>query len=542
MIGTASGENEWIEFKEAKAQMDLDDLGKYFSALSNEANLKKQRYAWLVLGVDNQANIVGTKWRQSRKSLDDLKTEISSNTSEHITFEEIYEIITNGGRVLLFQIPASKPGLPVSWKGHYYGRTASSLGPLNIHELEQIRGQVGQDWSAQLCDGASLSDLDPVAIAKARVQFAKRNPNMASDIPDWDDRTFLNKARITIDGNITRTAIMLLGTRESDHFLHPAICEITWIKQDEGGNKIDYQHFGPPLILSVDEIYSKIQNPRFIYDQPGTLFPHEIQKYDQMAIRELLHNCIAHSDYGMMGRTVLIEQDDKLTFVNNGHFIPGSVENVLDNAYMPPYYRNHFLATSMVNLNMIETITSGIFRVFESQRKRYFPLPDYDLTDSERVKVTIYGSILDENYAKFLVKNTSLPMSTVILLDKVQKKIKITHQEATYLKKIGVVEGRYPNLYISSDVAFRTGGKANYIKNKAFEDSYYQDLILKMIREAGNANRKEIEELLENKLPDFLTHDQKRYKVKNIIQKMKREGQIQKIGGRKGAKWIIKHD
>jgi ATP-dependent DNA helicase RecG len=63
MIGTASGENEWIEFKEAKAQMDLDDLGKYFSALSNEANLKKQRYAWLVLGVDNQANIVGTKWR-----------------------------------------------------------------------------------------------------------------------------------------------------------------------------------------------------------------------------------------------------------------------------------------------------------------------------------------------------------------------------------------------------------------------------------------------------------------------------------------------
>ncbi len=32
-------ETEWVEFKEAKNNYDSDDLGKYFSALSNEANL-----------------------------------------------------------------------------------------------------------------------------------------------------------------------------------------------------------------------------------------------------------------------------------------------------------------------------------------------------------------------------------------------------------------------------------------------------------------------------------------------------------------------
>jgi len=539
-LGKASGENEWFEFKEAKAQMDLDDLGKYFSALSNEANIKGQRYGWLILGVDDNANIVGTAWRQSRRSLEDLKAEISRNVTEHISFEEIYEIQTDKGRVLLFQIPASRPGLPTSWKGHYYGRAASSLGPLNIHELEQIRDQVSQDWSAQVCDGASISDLDPIAIAKARVEYAKRNPNLASDIPTWDDRTFLNKARIIIDGKITRTAILLLGKKESGHLISPAISEITWVKEDKAGNKVDYGHYGPPFILSVDEVYSKIQNPRYVYSQPGTLFPHEIQKYDQLAIRELLHNCIAHSDYRMMGRIVIIEQDDKLIFINNGHFIPGSIENVLDNAYMPPYYRNHHLASAMVNLNMIETITSGIVRVFESQRKRLFPLPDYDLTAPERVKVTIYGSILNENYARLLFESTSLPLTTVILLDKVQKKMRITQQESAQLKRMGVVEGRYPNIFISSKVAFKTGGKASYIKNKAFEDEYYQDLILKMINESGNANRREIEELLENKLPDVLTPEQKRDKVKNLIQKMKREGSIEKIGHRKGAKWIVK--
>ncbi len=35
-------ENEWIEFKEAKNNFDFDDLGRYFSALSNEANLNGQ--------------------------------------------------------------------------------------------------------------------------------------------------------------------------------------------------------------------------------------------------------------------------------------------------------------------------------------------------------------------------------------------------------------------------------------------------------------------------------------------------------------------
>jgi ATP-dependent DNA helicase RecG len=538
-LGATSGENEWVEFKEAKAQMDTDDLGKYFSALSNEANLKRQRYGWLVLGVDNNCNIVGTAWRPTRRSLDELKQEISIHTTEKISFDEIYEILTEEGRVLLFQVPAAGPGLPISWKGHYYGRAASSLGPLNLHELEQIRGQMYEDWSAQICEGATLADLDPIAIAKSRVEYTKRNPKLADDIPNWDDRTFLNKAKITIGGKVTRAAILLLGKIESAHYISPAICEMSWIKIDEHGNKQDFQHYGPPFILSVDEIYAKIQNPRYTYSQPGTLFPHEIQKYDPIVIRELLHNCIAHSDYRMRGRIILMESNDKLALINNGHFIPGSIENVLDNAYMPPYYRNHFLASAMVNLNMIETITSGIVRVFESQKNRWFPLPDYDLSDPNRVKVTVYGSILDDNYTKLLVENASLPLSTVILLDKVQKKIKITKQESTMLRQLGVVEGRYPSIFISSKVAFKTGGTASYIKNKAFDEEYYEDLVLKMLKEAGSANLRELEELLFNKLPDVLTPQQKKNKVKNLVQKLRREGRIEKQGVRKGAKWAI---
>lgn len=86
-----TAENEIVEFKEAKNVYDFNKLGKYFSALSNEANLKGKPYAWLVFGVENRKHaIVGTKFRPQRKDLDSLKSEIANKTTNRITFMEIY--------------------------------------------------------------------------------------------------------------------------------------------------------------------------------------------------------------------------------------------------------------------------------------------------------------------------------------------------------------------------------------------------------------------------------------------------------------------
>lgn len=43
-------ESEVVEFKAASESYDFDDLGKYFSALSNEANLRGLQAGWLVMG------------------------------------------------------------------------------------------------------------------------------------------------------------------------------------------------------------------------------------------------------------------------------------------------------------------------------------------------------------------------------------------------------------------------------------------------------------------------------------------------------------
>lgn len=52
---TDHAENEIVEFKKAERNFDTDDLGKYFSALSNEANLRGVDFAWLVMGYPRNA-------------------------------------------------------------------------------------------------------------------------------------------------------------------------------------------------------------------------------------------------------------------------------------------------------------------------------------------------------------------------------------------------------------------------------------------------------------------------------------------------------
>ena len=71
--------------------------------------------------------------------------------------------------------------------------------------------------------------------------------------------------------------------------------------------------------------------------------------------------------------------------------------------------------------------------------------------------------------------------------------IEIREFEEKHLKGKKLIEGRKPNYYIGIKVAQKTGQKAAYSKNKAFDKSYYLDLIEKAIREHKRLERNEID-------------------------------------------------
>ena len=535
-------ETEVTEFKEAKNSFSFDELGQYFSALSNEANLHNKNCAWLIFGIEDKKHIiVGTNYRKSAKDLNNLKEEIARQTSEHLSFIEIYECkrkdpAGKNQRILLFQIPPAPKGIPIAFKRMYYGRDGESLVGLSIEKIERIRSQSkSEDWSAKLITEASIEDLDSDAIQFARHVYIQKNPKLAEEVPTWDDQTFLNKAKLTINGKITNTAIVLLGKSESEHYISPATSKITWILKDKDGIEKDYEHFTCPLILSIQEVYKKIRNIKYRYIAEGNLFPDEVQQYDPYTIREALNNCIAHQDYTMGGKIILIEKEDgELIFSNSGDFIPSSIEDVIKSDAPENRYRNSFLANAMVNLNMIDTIGSGIKKLFNIQKDKFFPLPEYDLSD-HKVKVTITGKVLDSNYARKLAEDKTLSLFETMILDKVQKNKKLTNEEYKLLKSKNLIEGKRNNYFISSTIAEITNQKPDYMKLRGINDDYCKKIIIDYIKKFKTAKKADLEEILLEKFGDSMTDIQKKNKIKNILQKLRRDGVIEPHG----KEWIL---
>ncbi|QVE20485.1 hypothetical protein KGI96_09110 [Phocoenobacter atlanticus subsp. cyclopteri] len=327
-----------------------------------------------------------------------------------------------------------------------------------------------------------------------------------------------------------------MGKPESTHFITPSNLTISWILKDRDNIEKDYQHFTCPFITQVNNVRNKIRNLTYRYINDDGLFPDEVKQFDTWLIREALHNCIAHQDYSMAGKIIVVENESgTLTFRNAGNFIPQSIEDVIEQDAPQEYYRNPFLVNAMVELNMIDTIGSGIKKMFIIQKNKYFPLPEYEF-DNQKVTLKIIGKVVNLDYAKKLALLPELILSDIILLDRVAKGKEINQEQATILRNKKLIEGRRPNYIISSKVAVATKEKVKYIKNKGFNDEYYMEMILQYLRKFNVATRKDIDDLLIDKLPEILTDSQKKHKVKNLLQRLKSKHNI-KLNNKR--EWIL---
>lgn len=537
-------ESEWLEFKANRFEAHV--LGEYVSALANSACLLGKPRAYLVFGIEDGTHaVVGTAFDPAAETVKGkegrgnqllplwLSLHLQPNTGY-----DIHPFEYQSRRVVMFEIhPAYDQ--PVKFDGTAYIRDGSSKTELSKYpEKERQIWSRRVDWSAEVCERANLDDLDPAAVAKARTEYKTKFPAKAAEVDGWDDGTFLNKTKLTTHGGVTHAALLLLGREESSTLLAPAVARMSWILKNDRNEELDYEHFGPPFLLNVDRILARIRNLTVRELPDGTLFPIEISQYDPWVIREALHNCIAHQDYGLRGRINVVETPGRLILSNVGTFLPGNVETVIQQDAPLEIYRNPLLAEVMVNLNMIDTQGGGIKRMFQKQRSRFFPLPDYDLSEPERVKVELQGRILDERYTRLLMANTDLDLFTIMLLDKVQKRRPLTQEEHRLLKARKLVEGRYPNLVVSGKIAAAVGEKARHIRDRGFGNRYYRDLILELIREHQPVTRQDIDRLLLDKLPEVLSEEQKLTKIHNLLSSLSGK-KIENIGSRERSQWVL---
>ena len=526
---------EWKEFKSLKSSISArqgEDLISYISSISNMEGGN------IILGIEDKTlKIIGIQDFHDY-NIDNIKYRILGNCT-NLSSEgfDIVEYVTSDTYkiVWIVKVPKHQFRLPVYAHKKAWQRIGDNLVPMTKERLNNILNEnlIIEDWSKKIIEGVSIEDLDEEAIKKARKEFIKRNPKYIDEIEKWDNIKFLDKAKLTIQGKITRACFILLGKEEEEHYLDSAV-KIRWnLKTLENQDK-DFEIFSIPLILSVDEIYKKIRNLKYRYLREGTLFPDEVLRYDPFVIREPLNNAIAHQDYSKKGRINLVEfEDDHLIFTNLGTFLPKTVENVVLKDSPEEFYRNTFLVEAMRNLGMIETQGGGIRKVFNFQKQRFFPMPEYDFSD-EKVKVTIVGKVINEEFAKILIKNPEITLEDTLILDKVQKRKKLTDDEFIYLKKKKFIEGRKGSNYISYNVIEPTKNKdllADYINNRSLDDRHFKELILEFISKSGKAKRKDIDHFIIPKLSSALTDSKKKNKVTNLLSSLRMEGKIKSLPG-----------
>lgn len=524
---------EWKTLKNSISGMPDHDCISYVSAIANSGG------GHLVIGVQDQlVSIVGIQdFDRNPKyirypegfTIENIKPRIVGNCpnldTENFHAEE-FECADSGKIVWILHIPKHKFRLPVYAHRKAYQRLGDSIDIMTEERRQAIINEpaiVPDDWSAVTLPSATMDDLDRAAIAKARSRFDERNNHEQQ----WDERKFLEKMGLIINGQITRAAFLLFGNEHSQHLIGHNL-KIRWILRSAIGDNKDHEIFPVPFFLVVDKIFAKIRNLTYRYLPEGTLLTEQLLQYDPFVIRESLHNAIAHQDYAKHTMINVTEvEDERLVFYNAGTFLPESVREVIRRDVPQSHYRNPLLANAMRQLAMVEQQGGGIRKMCLLQRQRRFPMPEYDMGKGD-VTLTVTGKILDENFTKILNGNPNLSIDEILLLDMVQKGKQINGEAAKHLRKKGLVQGRVTSLYLSHKVVSNIEDETlrnKYIEN-TFDNQYFMELIVRLLKELGPANRKTIDGILMPKLPERMSHEQKKERIAYLIKTLRKNGMI----------------
>lgn len=532
---------EWKEYKNLKNSFCGDERKDVISYVSAIANMEG---GYLVVGVhDKTLEIVGTDtYNYDRQKAILRLTERCANLSSEGL--DVDEYITDDTQktVWVIHIPKHLPKRPVYAHDKAWQRIEDSLVELTPERMNAILDEplvTDTDWSAVIVPNATINDLDELAIAKAKVMFKKVHNRIPSEeVNSWSVEEFLSNAGVMIDGGITRAAIILLGKPVAVFKLRPAVVRVTWSLRDEHGDVVDYEHFTAPFILTVDQILAKVHNLTMREMPGGTLFPDVMQQYDDYSMREVLHNCIAHQDYTLQERINLVENPGFLYYANGGSFIPGTLQKALATHGPQRHYRNECLCNAMVNFNMIDIVGRGIRKIFNEQWKRHFPMPDYEIdVANKEVAVRLYGNAINEKYTTLLKENKDLTLEDCILLDAVQKGHRINETDANNLLGRGLVEGEYPDLTISLNIARKTKQVPEYTRLKGLEKDKLKQMVIQFLQNSGSegARREFIYKYLKDVLPSNKTEEQQLRIVGRLLVEMNEEGLI----GKEGLRWFV---
>jgi ATP-dependent DNA helicase RecG len=522
-------EDEHLEFKEAKQNFHFEKLVKYCAALANEGG------GSIVLGITDKRprRVVGTHTFQDLERtkaglIDRLRLRIEAHEFEH-----------RDGRVLVFTAPSRPIGMPIPVEGAYWMRAGEDLVPMTPDLLQRIFAEAGPDFSAQICEGATLADLDSDAIELLRRLWQRKTP--AQNFSARSHERLLTDAELLVSGGITYAALILLGTREAlGRHLAQAEIVFEYRANEMPGPASERHEFRKGFLLVLDEIWRLVNLRNDLQHFQQGLFVWDVPTFQERAVREAVLNAVSHRDYRHGGSVFVRQYPRRIEIVSPGGFPPGINEANLLWEQNP---RNRRIAEVLSRCGLVERSGQGFDWIYRECIRGGKPLPDFSRTSEHSVWVTLHGEIQDPEFLRFLEelgneRLAAFDLEDLLVVDLIHREQKIPADLAgrvTPLLDHGVIErvgqGRGTRYLLSRRFYRSLGHPGTYTRRKGLDRETNKSLLLKHIQESAQTGASLAE--LQDVLP-ALSRDQ----VRTLLRELRRQGRVELRGATKAGRWF----
>jgi len=391
-------ETETVEFKENN--FNKEEIGKRISGLSNSANLKSEKSAYMVFGVQDETHdVVGTIFHPKQEKVG--TTELEHWLQQHLTPKvdfSIFEFDYQGKSVVLFQIPPATTK-PVAFNNIAYVRIGSATRKLqdfedkerniwnNVHnknfEKNIAKENVSISKVLELLDYSKYFSLTKQELPSETSKFIEKMAQHGLVKKVFDDQydiTNLGAILFAKDlgefSSVKRKAVRVIlykGTTRADI-----------IKEQEG-------HLG--YASAFEGLLTYINDKLPSNEEISKSLRKEVKMYPEVAIREFVANALIHQDLSIHGAGPMIEIfEDRIEITNTGEPLIDT-DRFIDH---PPHSRNEDMASFMRQIGVCEEGGTGVDRALINIALYQLPAPKFEkYTGSTRVTLYAHKALKD---------------------------------------------------------------------------------------------------------------------------------------------------
>ncbi|MSN25486.1 MAG: ATP-dependent DNA helicase [Geobacter sp.] len=354
----------------------------------------------LLIGIEDEEELPPAGQTIDSGLPDLIRRKVGERTVNVTVLPEVLRA-ENGSEFIELRIPRSL-AVASTPDGHYFRRVSDQSKPVVGDEVMRLAAERSAlPWETQTTLHVSRSETDPQKLATF-VAGIKASDRVKDSVKEKSDDELLDHYLLAHGECLTNLGILCVGRRQDRARIGTAPV-IQFIKYDELGkkvNKIAWDDFSQTPMELIEAVWKEVPDFRERYELPDGLFRQHVPLYDEIVVRELLVNALAHRPYTQRGDIFLNLHTDRLEIVNPG-LLPLGVtpQNLLHTTVR----RNEHLARIFHDLKLMEREGSGYDKMYEVLLSQGKSVPE-PKEGPDRFEVTVRRRILKPQIIDFIAK------------------------------------------------------------------------------------------------------------------------------------------